>query len=121
MTRLSAMLPLLSLCSCAAGLGEFCLTDRECEPGLRCTSRDAGRGVCTYPEGIPDTRSSGSDAPADLGRDRPLPRDGATDRTLDWRGDGARDQTGSDLRPAPPPDLARSDLRSDTNGDQTTQ
>jgi len=102
--RWAAPLPLvLLLCSaCAPGLGEPCARDSDCASGLRCSASGGKRGVCTYPEGVPD-----------LGR-----RDRQPDSPPSDRGpsDAIVDGPLHDLGSEGTPDLARdatSDRRSD--------
>jgi hypothetical protein len=79
LAALALVAPFMALLSgCSAGLGEFCWTNDDCDAGLRCsasgTNIDGDRGVCTYPDGVPDAAAPdqrqpdlrGSDA-ADLG------------------------------------------------------
>ncbi len=68
---------------CSSGLGDFCYHDGDCTSGLRCTAREDQRGICIYPEGIPDQMTA-----VDLGRDARVDRSPLVDLSTP---DGAAD------------------------------
>ncbi len=126
------------LSGCSAGLGEFCWTNDDCEAGLRCSASgtyvDGDRGVCTYPDGVPDATAPDQRLPdltrsdtADLGPETSL--DLGADSVADLRPDGP--QPDGPLPDGPLPDgplvdgplpdaaaidLAPSDTAADTSG-----
>lgn len=98
-----------TLCAgCPSGIGEFCFKDQDCRPGLRCSAEDGERGVCTYPEDLPDIGEP--DTARDLGPEDGPGHDAAPDADgaptdLDAPVETAPD-TSWDLSPDALPDLA---------------
>ncbi len=91
------LLVILVLCAahlqgCSSGLGDFCYHDDDCTSGLRCTARDNLRGICVYPEGIPDQMTD-----VDLGRDSRVDRSQLVDfSTPDGAADAGDAEVSSD-------------------------
>lgn len=84
---------------CEAG-GDFCRGDDDCPRGWRCSGLGDTRGVCTYPQGVPD-RGPDAPLPADRGPEA-SPLDGAPEASAL---DGPRDSAPADTKTdAPPPD-----------------
>lgn len=106
-----SLLPL----GCDGQLGDFCRSDDDCGGGLRCSTREGARGVCTYPAGADDLGSDSSSSrdsrAADAAVDGPF--DGSTR-------DGAPRDTGiADTRPdAIGPDAAFDSLAIDAPAQQ---
>jgi len=120
------------LAACSPGIGDFCFEDSDCKAGLRCSSQNGERGVCTYPEGAADLAlkpdrgrdlaapdvgvetgpdrgvEAGADQGADQSPDLPLPDQTLPDQALPDQ--GAPDQGAPD---APPPDTAPDQALSD--------
>ena len=59
---------------CSFGLGDFCYRDSDCKEGLQCTAQGDQRGICTYPEGIPD-QSISIDLWRDISKDTKAAKD----------------------------------------------
>ena len=89
---------LVALAGCSSGIGDICMEDADCKPGLRCAVVQGGRGVCTYPEAVQD----GTIPP-----DHPLP-DAARDALHDAPADASADA---------PSDAPRVDLAADARHD----
>lgn len=100
-----AVLMVMLCTACSAELGERCRRDADCDPGLRCSSRNAEeRGVCTFAEGLPDVGvSTDGSAAADLRLD--VLRDAATDGAID----AVVEDAASDTAAGPSPDAIHSD------------
>lgn len=102
---MSGKLITLALCSLLCGgcssVGDFCSSDDDCGQGLRCTAQAGARGVCTYPEGLPDSAPRSDSAP-DAALDDMAP-DQAPDALSP---DAGRDAS---LADSPLPDLAAPD------------
>lgn len=99
-----------ALASCSPGLGDFCNSDQDCEPGLRCSATNGKRGVCTYP--APSSLDAG---PQDTGAgDRgPPDADAKVDMTVEMGVDVGPD---ADSWPV---DLKLPDMWPDTTSDQS--
>jgi hypothetical protein len=111
---LASWLLITSLASCSSGLGDFCTSDQDCEPGLHCSATNSERGVCIYPPGALDAAPPDT-ATTDLG----LPDgDAKVDVTLEMGVDAGPDADSSpqDLQP---PVEAAPDTQPDSLPDQT--
>lgn len=117
LSQLSWLLTAAALASCSPGLGDFCTSDQDCEPGLRCSAANGKRGVCTYP--APSALDAG---PQDTGAsDRGLPdADAKVDVTVEMGVDAGPDADSWPVDLQPPNESAPdSSLPDSTLPDQT--